>query len=170
VIKTSVNVVLKAKRFIEGSFSQGKVIDIPEAPPLVESETVKYWGTLASFMVEGEVEIGICIVKRGSNVMEQMERHVETPELITPIEGDFVIPVAASRNLEDPEETPRVEDVKAFYISERQAFLMDRGVWHWAPFPVGKEASFFVIFKKGTTKRDMTVKKFEGGKKISVVW
>jgi len=171
MVKPEDEMVLKAKRLTAASFSKfGKAIDIPKSPPLVETETVKYWGTIASFMVEGETEVGICIVKKDSNIIESMERHVGTPELIAPIEGDFVIPVAASRNLEDPNETPKVEDSEAFYVNEKQAFVMDKGVWHWAPFPVGKESSFYVIFKKETTKRDMTVKKFKDEKKISVVW
>jgi len=163
--------VVRAKKLTAHSFSRfGQVVDVPKAPPLVERETVKYWGTLATFMIEGETEVGICVVKKDSDTFETMERHVQTPELLTPIKGDFVIPVAAPGNLEDPQETPSVKDVEAFYVHEEQAIMMDKGVWHWAPLPVGEEASFFVIFKKETAKRDMTIRKFKDGKRISLRW
>ena len=161
--------IVKSKKLTADSFSKfGKIIDIPQSPPSVESETVKYWSTIATFMLDGEIEVGICIVKKHSNILEFMERHVQTPELITPIEGDFILPVAVSRNLVDPEETPIAEDVEAFYINEKQAVVMNKGVWHWAPFPVREEASFFVIFKKETSKRDTVVKSFRDGKKVIV--
>lgn len=163
--------MVKGKKLTAESFSRfGKVVDIPQSPPIVETETIKYWGTIATFEVEGETEVGICAIKKDSNTIDSMERHVQTPELITPIEGDFVLPVAPSRNLEDPGDCPDAENVKAFYVTEKQAVLMDRGVWHWAPIPVGEEASFFVIFRKETTKTDHQIKGFRDGKSLTVTW
>jgi len=159
--------IVKVKNLTAEAFSKfGEFVEVPSFPPLVESENVKYWGTVATFKVEGETEIGICIVRKGSNVLEFMERHVQTPEVLVPIKGDFILPVATSKNLEDPEECPRAEDIEAFYIKDEQAVIMKKGVWHYAPIPVGSESSFFVIFKKETTKRDLDLKKINEKVKI----
>jgi len=160
---------VKAKKLTAESFSKfGKVVEIPRT--LDETKTVNYWGTLATFKVEGQSEVGVCIVKKNSNRMDSMERHVKTPEVLVPIEGDFVLPVALSKDLEDPDERPSAENVEAFYVNDKQCLVMAEGVWHWAPFPAWEQASFFVIFKKETSKSDMAISKFKEGKEIIVTW
>lgn len=160
---------VKAKKLTAESFSKfGKVVEIPGT--LDETKTVNYWGTLATFKVEGESEVGVCLVKKNLNRLDSMERHVKTPEVLVPIDGDFVLPVALSKDLEDPDERPNAENVEAFYVNDKQCLVMAEGVWHWAPFPVGEQASFFVIFKKETSKNDFAVSKLEEGKEFTVTW
>ena len=164
-----IEVIVKVKDLTVEAFSKfGRVIEAPNFQPLVENENVKYWGTVATFKVEGETEIGICIVKKGSNILEFMERHVQTSEVIIPIEGDFILPVAASKSLEDAGEHPKAEDIEAFYIKDEQAIVLNKGVWHYAPLPIMEEASFFVIFKKETAKHDLDLKKIN--KEVKIVY
>ena len=87
---------------------------------MVETETVKYWGTIATYLVDGETEVGICIVKKDSTVFESMERHVQTPEVMAPLEGDFVMPMVVSKNLEDPKENPKFHAIIAPYSHPNQ--------------------------------------------------
>ena len=163
----ALKMIVRARNLTAEAFSKfGRVIEVPNSKPLVERENVKFWGTIATFKVDGEAEIGICVVKKDSNILKFMERHVQTPEVIIPIKGDFVLPVAISKNLDDRDEYPKAEDVEAFYIRDEQALILNKGVWHYAPLPVENKASFFVIFKKETTRRDLDVKEISEEVKI----
>ena len=161
--------IVKVKELTSESFSKfGKVVDIPKTNPLVESKTVRFWPTVATFNVKGEGEVGIAIIKKGTTTIDQMERHVETPEILSPIQGDFILPVAVSKDLNDESELPDATGIDAFYVKETQGIIMNVGVWHWAPIPTGESTSFFVIFKKETTKKDCEIKRIKEGNKVIV--
>jgi ureidoglycolate hydrolase len=46
---------------------------------------------------------------------------------------------------------------------------MEKGIWHTAPIPIGKETAFFVIFKKETTKQDAVFRKLRNNETVKVV-
>jgi ureidoglycolate hydrolase len=52
--------------------------------------------------------------------------------------------------------TPNVKKIKAFRIKQGEALLMNKGIWHYLPNPVGrKEVEILVIFKNNTSKNDL---------------
>ncbi|MEM2969870.1 MAG: ureidoglycolate lyase [Candidatus Bathyarchaeia archaeon] len=130
---------------------------------------IKFQPTIVSFYIDGEIEIGLCQVKKDSNTLKFMEKHARTPELIVPIKGSFILPVALSHNPLDVTESPSAADVEAFFVRSNQALVMNNGVWHSAPFPIGKETTFFVIFKKDTSKNDVIFKNFKNNEMVKIV-
>lgn len=160
----------KVKKLTPASFTKfGKIADATIKPPLVDAENLKFWTTIASYKVDGETEIALCQVKRSVDSVGMLERHIKTPEILVPIEGDFILPVAPARSLQDPAEAPEAASVEAFLVHSDQAVVMDVGVWHTAPIPVGKETSFFVIFRKETTKQDAVFKKLKNDETVKVI-
>jgi ureidoglycolate hydrolase len=164
------SLTVKAKKLTASSFAKfGKVADAHTVPPLVETENLKFWTTIATYTVDGETEIALCHVKKSVDFVGLLERHVKTPEILVPIKGDFLLPVAPAGNLEDITEIPEASGVEAFLVRSNQAVVMEKGVWHTAPIPIGKETSFFVIFKKETTKQDAVFKKLRNDETVIVV-
>lgn len=164
------SLMVKAKKLTANSFFKfGKVADAHTVPPLVETENLKFWTTIATYTVDGETEIALCHVKKSVDSVGLLERHVKTPEILVPIKGDFILPVAPAGNLQDPTLTPEASDVEAFLVRSDQAVVMEKGVWHTAPVPVHKETSFFVIFKKETTKQDAVFKKLKNDQTVKVI-
>jgi ureidoglycolate hydrolase len=164
------SLTVKAKKLTTSSFSKfGKVADTYTVLPLVETENLKFWTTIATYTVDGETEIALCHVKKSVDFVGLLERHVKTPEILVPIKGDFILPVAPAGNLEDLTEIPEASGVEAFLVRSNQAVVMEKGVWHTAPIPIGKETSFFVIFKKETTKQDAVFKKLRNDETVRVV-
>ena len=160
---------VNVKRLTAGSFAKfGKIADAKIKPPLVDAENLKFWTTIATYTVDGETEIALCQVKKSVDSVGMLERHVKTPEILVPIEGDFILPVAPVGNLQDSAETPEATSVEAFLVRSDQAVVMERGVWHTAPIPIGKETSFFVIFRKETTKQDAVFKKLKNDETVKV--
>lgn len=124
----------------------------PEGAPLAADDTFKYWSDVASYYVEGETEIGYCTVYRQDrNVVDWMEQHLRTPEILIPIDRPLVLPVMSDKG-----------HVEAFRAERGEAVVIAPGVWHSACKPLdGEEASYFVIFRRGTPREDVTKKDIE---------
>jgi ureidoglycolate hydrolase len=164
------SLTVKAKKLTASSFSQfGKVADAHTVLPLIETENLKFWTTIATYTVDGETEIALCYVKKSVDFVGLLERHVKTPEILVPIKGDFILPVAPAGNLLDQKEIPEALGVEAFLVRSNQAVVMEKGVWHTAPIPIGKETVFFVIFKRETTKQDAVFRKLRNNETVKVV-
>lgn len=136
------------KRISAESFRPyGSVATRPAGAPLAEDETFRYWSDAAHFGIEGETEIGFCTVYRQErDEVNWMERHMRTPEVLIAVDRPFLLPVMS----EDGK-------VEAFLVEAGEAVVIARGVWHSACKPVdGDEATYFVIFRRGTPQEDVT--------------
>lgn len=132
----------------------GQIVIVPEVPALLGTQEIRFWPCLAKYHIEGETEVGICRCFERPRRIESLERHKETPEILMPVDGDFFLPVA-------PADQPagagrlRAENVQVFHIPSGAAVILERGVWHWAAWPDGKESiTYQVIFKLGTPADD----------------
>jgi ureidoglycolate hydrolase len=84
--------------------------------------------------------------------LHRMERHFRTREALVALEGDAIICLAPPQEAVDG----GLSGVTALRVESGQAFIMERGAWHWIPFPVGdRPARFLVIFRSGTGKDDL---------------
>jgi ureidoglycolate hydrolase len=109
----------------------------------------KFWSDLMNYKIDGETEVGICTVyKQATNSLNKMERHLNTPEILIPIDEPFILPLLIDKNKPD--------EADAFIIDIGQAIAINDKVWHGACIPCGKdECSYFVIFKRGTPHADV---------------
>src|SRR5690606_32881042 len=72
----------------------GKVAVLGNEKPLASGSQFKFWSDHASFRIEGETEIGFCTVfPPRQGIVDWMERHARTPEILIPIDWPFVLPV-----------------------------------------------------------------------------
>lgn len=124
----------------------GSTSATPSGPPLASDATFKYWSDVAKYEIDGETEIGYCTVYRQEDgVVNWMERHARTPEILIPIDVAFVLPVMSDDG-----------EVQAFRAKPGEAVVIGQGVWHSACKPVdADEASYFVIFRRGTPQEDV---------------
>lgn len=130
----------------------GSTAKLPAGPPLAADGTFKYWSDAANYEIDGETEIGYCTVYRqDEDVVDWMEQHVRTPEILIPIDAPFVLPVMSDAG-----------DVQAFRAEPGEALIIGQGVWHSACKPFGAdEASYFVLFRRGTPREDVAKKKID---------
>jgi ureidoglycolate hydrolase len=130
----------------------GSFVSIPEAEPTSQSRTYKFWSDIADYKISGETEIGICTVyKQTDNDITGFERHLQTPELLIPIDTSFVLPVL----LEGRDKS----EAEFFRVDVGEAVVINNGVWHGACLPFNKDmSSYYVIFKKSTPFEDIEKK------------
>jgi ureidoglycolate hydrolase len=150
---------INSKLITKGNFKKfGKVVKSPKGEPTAEADDFKFWSDITNYEIDGSTEIGICTVyKQPKNIINGMERHLKTPEILIPIDAPFIVPL-----LKEGEDESNAE---AFQVDIGEAVVIDKAVWHGACLPVGKkESSYFVIFRKGTPNEDVykkEIKEFE---------
>lgn len=137
--------IIKAENFL----SFGKVVVGATGAPTSQASDYKFWSDIMSYQIDGETEVGICTVyKQPNNKIKGMERHLDTPEILIPIDAPFVLPLLNDKD--------RPEQAMAFIVEIGQAIVINKKVWHGACIPFGKdECSYFVIFKRGTPFNDV---------------
>ena len=142
---------IKAQHITSANFAPfGKVVTAPMAAPTSEAYDYKFWSDLADYEVTGETEIGLCTVyAQPKQEITVVERHRRTPEILIPVDAPFVLPLYDDANGKS----------EAFRVNIGEAVVINTGVWHGACLPVGKkEATYFVIFRKGTPHEDVMKK------------
>ena len=98
-------------------------------------------------------------------VVKCFERHINTIEVMVALEGDSIICVGKQSACEEEE----IERVQAFYIKQGEGFVMNEGIWHWAPYPVNSmESKFLIMFKLGTEDNDLEVKHLSNEIKVNI--
>lgn len=131
----------------------GKLIQLPTGvPPTFEDDSFKYWKQQAKMYLNAPIEIGVLQVEKQILPFNQMERHYETQELLVPLTGDILIPMAKNND-----RRPDSREIKIFQISQGQALLLDKNCWHWMPRPCGKQVLLLVIFKDDTSANDLII-------------
>lgn len=141
---------IKAKRItLENFYSFGKVVVGAAGTPTSQAADYKFWSDIMNYQIDGETEFGICTVyKQPTNSINGMERHLNTPEILIPIDAPFILPLLNDKN--------KPQESDAFIVDIGQAIVVNEKVWHGACLPFGKkECSYFVIFKKGTPYNDV---------------
>ena len=130
----------------------GQVIKKPNKKEW-SSSIVDYWSNLGEIDFEGKkAEINLGVAKKRKYEFKEVERHLDSPEMLISTESDIILPVA---------EDEKAENIEAFLIKSGQAVILKTGVWHASPFPVKTNCQFLVIYKKSTIPEDKNVKELE---------
>jgi Ureidoglycolate lyase len=131
----------------------GYLLSLPSSTPPIENEELRYWPTLAPLELEaGWGEVGVCEVVRRPARVSRMERHVRTSEFVAPMNGELLVPIA----LRTAEPHPG-NGLLAVRVRVGEGLMLHPGVWHWAGYPDRDRVSFWVIFRRLTSKEDLEI-------------
>jgi len=151
-------VVLPVQLLTEKAFRPfGVIIDQPiRIKPAFSSEFMEYWN-VTQFDTNAPMAIIYMNLLARPLVLDSLERHTKTQELLMPIKGISVLPVALT-NKTDEHAIPSYDRIAAFLLSPQKAILLNKGVWHWAPYPLSESSSFIVIVRSETIEKDLDIK------------
>jgi ureidoglycolate lyase len=135
---------------IENFKNYGKSVLLPSKKPTSENDTYKFWSDIASYHIDGNTEIGLCTVyKQDRAVVDTLEKHNHTPEILIPADAPFILPVQLEGK----------EDLEAFIVNPGEAVVIEKGIWHGPCIPKhASECTYFVIFKQNTPHTDVHFK------------
>lgn len=124
----------------------GRVFQPPTGTPLAETDAFSFWSDVVAVTIDGEAEVGWCVVRAHQQEIDWFEKHDRTPEMLIPVDAPFILPVMDDDG-----------NVEALVVEIGEAVVIDRGVWHSACLPAdGRDsASYFVIFRRGTPAEDV---------------
>jgi ureidoglycolate hydrolase len=148
---------IKAQRVTPENFQAfGKVVSVTaKAEPAAQSDIQTFYGQLAVMKCQGSVELGICVAKNRAFVVDTLEQHTETAELLAALRDDFIVPVTTSVVI-DGKQYPDMEKVAAVRVNQGEGVVFDEGIWHWTPYAVTETCDVLVVFKTDTPKNDFT--------------
>jgi ureidoglycolate hydrolase len=96
------------------------------------------------------------ICRKRPLVLGTLERHLATPEILAALDGDVIV-CAAAPGVDPAHCAPA--DIRALMLRQGQAMWMDRGTWHWLPFPTRTaQVTVLLIFREGTGDRDIELR------------
>ena len=140
----------------------GEIIEpTPEMRRAAEPRnSFKSWDDLVDPRTENFV-FGYLEAYASSLEFDTMERHVNTAEVIIPLTGCSVLPLAPPKELDNPDAKPQVEDIVGFLLDGTTAVCLYRGTWHHPPISLSSVSTFLIGIKKGTVKNDLHIVDFE---------
>ena len=140
----------------------GCLLSSSSAQPLAQNSELTYWGKVCELKMGDVASTGILYGHDREPVIKSLERHVSTPEVLVALEGDSIILFG-----KPAPDIGNIDDLKAFYIKQGDAFAMHPGTWHWVGIPVGgKSSKFLVVFASGTEANDLEVRDLQEEIKI----
>ena len=146
---------IKAQHVTPENFKAfGKVISVAaKSQPDTQSDIQTFYGQLALMECHGSIEFGVCVAKNRAFVVDTLEQHAETAELLAALRGDFITPVTTSVMI-DGKEYPDMEQIVAVRVNQGEGVVFDKGIWHWTPYAVTESCDVLVAFKTDTPKND----------------
>ena len=163
---------IKVQPLTQKAFSQyGTCIDLPAEGDyeLRSSDRFDFYPKLCTYTCDSNVfQIGISTLYERPFRTVNMERHYHTQELMVPLTNPIIIVFSKNKGMDYSEE-PDIETAEAFLITPQQGVVVDTGVWHWTPMPVGGDSRIICSFAENTSATDVDVRKFPAGEVLEVL-
>lgn len=112
----------------------------------------------------GYTAFSIVKCKKREMIIDEIEQHICTAEVLIPLDGDVVIFAGPATDGIIPPE------FKAFIVPQYTMVIFDFGVWHKAPFPIKNEiVNSIVVLPPLTYSRDCNVLSLEQEQKCRII-
>jgi len=113
-----------------------------------EEGLYRWYEKQASVEGAGTVSINLLTAIERDFVCQRFEMHTGTAETLLPLTGGMIVAGI-------PEGEVSVDRLRAFYVPVGTGVSWHAGAWHYAPYPVGGDATCAIIFRHGTGADDM---------------
>jgi ureidoglycolate lyase len=121
----------------------------------------RWWGETA--LLDGDDRpwgVGYLDLEPTAPRFDWAERHMKTLEAIFATSSDLLVYVGPPDRLDEPQHMPSLERFRVFRVPAGSGVVLDRGVWHGAPFAAGERTSAIVLILEGTGRDDLTLVRF----------
>jgi ureidoglycolate lyase len=140
----------------------GRVVARPERERDAEGPGWRWWAETAFVSGDGRsLGIGYLELEPTEPAFDWAERHMRTQEAVFATSSDLLLYAGPADHPEEPGRLPPLERFRAFRVPAGAGVVMDRGVWHGAPFAVDRPAAATVLLLEGTGRTDVNVVRFD---------
>jgi ureidoglycolate lyase len=139
----------------------GELIATPGRDPDATGGGWRWWGEESLLAGDGRAwGIGHLELAATALHIDWAERHMRSAEVVLASGGDLLVYVGPPHHREAPERLPPLEEFRVFRLPRGNGVVLDKGVWHGAPFARDGATSALVLLLEGTGRDDVTVVRF----------
>lgn len=129
----------------------GTWISSNEVEPVYKGSDFSFIKNIAENKFAGLVSFSVVDVTKGANnITPVLEHHRKTKEVLIPTQSEIVLILAKGDDVK-----PDLNTAKALLLRQGDAFMIDEGVWHYAPLTQEESSKVFVVFTSTTPDEDM---------------
>jgi mannose-6-phosphate isomerase-like protein (cupin superfamily) len=130
----------------------GRVLTPRERPLVFVGEECRYDQTVNDIGLVGPLSSGSLECAPRPKILKKMECHRKTVEMLVALDGDAVVCVAPPQEPTDGV----LKGLTAVRVRVGESFVMEKGAWHWIPYPTNAQTvRFLVVFRNATGDDDM---------------
>lgn len=135
-------IVLRAQALSSVDFSPfGRAIGRPKAPGTSSGPGWECWFDIATLR-NANMRLGQVLTQPVSGPITAMERHPDE-ELLLPVTGPLLQALAKPGVLDNPTQTPDIDEVVVVRIDPGEAIIINPGVWHAPAIGLEQESLYF---------------------------
>ena len=140
---------VKVQKLTESAFAPyGDVLGTEGKIPGGEQGLYNWYEKLACVTGADSVSINLLTAMEREFICRRFEMHQRTTETVLPLTGGLIVAVL-------PKGDVAFCKLAAFYVPIGKGVSFAPGVWHYAPYPIGGDATCAVIFRDNTGKDDV---------------
>jgi hypothetical protein len=132
--------------------------EVARSAPTFSEPNFDWWGKLAILFFPEGLELGLLRLRQREPVIDRLERHLQSAELIIPVDGDFIIPVSSGAS---SERGIAAHSVGAFELHKEECIIINPGTCHGPPLPLDKDASVILALQNDTPATDLEFQPIE---------
>ncbi|MEG0934748.1 MAG: ureidoglycolate lyase [Clostridia bacterium] len=121
----------------------GEVIETQDRPFGGEAGMYRWYEKQAQVEDAQTVSINLLTALERAYTCKRFEAHARTTETLLPLTGGVIVAGVPAGEV-------TAERLRAFYVPVGKGIMWRAGAWHFAPYPIGAEATCAVIFRHGT--------------------
>ena len=153
---------LRVETLTPDSFAPfGRVLTQPAGEPDATGPGWRWWAEIGALAPDARSwGVGFLDLHPTDLRFDWAERHMRSEEAVIATSGDLLVYVGPPDRPEEPERMPPADRFRAFRIPPGAGIVMDRAVWHGAPFAADRASTALVFLLEGTGREDVTVVRF----------
>ena len=140
----------------------GRVIHRPAGEHDASGPGWRWWAETVLLAGDGRpFGVGYLDLEPTRLAFDWAERHFRTQEAVIATSRDLILYAGPADHLDEPTRLPPFDRFRAFRIPAGSGVVMDRAVWHGAPFAAEEPTTALVLILEGTGRHDVTMVRFD---------
>jgi ureidoglycolate lyase len=139
---------VKVEKLTDAAFSPfGRVLTTAGRDFTGEAGMYRWYEKQSSVDGAEVVSVNLLTAIEREFLCKKFEAHARTTETILPLTGGLVVAGIPAGEV-------TCERLHAYYVPVGMGIAWAPGVWHYAPYPIGGDATCAIIFRHGNRRRD----------------
>ena len=138
----------KVGSILTNEFSRFGVVYNRESRPADDENENFEWRSPYERLEAGEYTLSMLTCKKRDLLVKEMERHLQTVEVMIALDDDVYIPVGEPGDEWDGK-------ISVFLVPRGSGIVLNKGVRHFIPYTLNHDCNCTIIYKANTAEGDL---------------